>query len=133
MLEIDNYLDAARRLAEQMRVILRGVVRRFPLAAIVIVVLLAGGVALLISGGSSGDVAGATSIIAALGLTWKGLGSALGQVAGKLEQPLWGAVLDSAIADAITLLEGNQLDHRGRRAIAMHMARNGDRDGGRES
>jgi hypothetical protein len=122
MLEIGNYLDAARELASQMHTVLRGVVRRFPVLTAIAVALVVGGVVLLAVGGTSGIVAGASSILAALGLTWKGLGGALGQLAGRLEQPLWGAVLDSAIADAITLLPESKADPHGRRELALQMA-----------
>jgi hypothetical protein len=122
MLEIDNYLDAARELADQMHRILRGVVRRFPMVTSAVVLLICLGVGLFVVGGTSGVVAGAGSIIAALGLTWKGLGGALGQLASKLEQPLWGAVLDGAIADAITLLPDNKADLHGRRELALQAA-----------
>ncbi len=123
MLEIDNYLDAARSLAKQMHVMLRGAIRRFPIVVYGAAALLLLGVALLVIGGSGGTVAGAGSILAALGLTWKGLGSALGQLAGKLEQPLWGAVLDNAIAEAITLKPGNTADKHGRLTDAIAMDR----------
>ncbi len=122
MLEIDNYLDAARELAGQMHTILRGVVRRFPVITGTIVLLVLLGVGLFVVGGTSDVVAGAGSIVAALGLTWKGLGGALGQLAGKLEQPLWGAVLDGAIADAITLLPDSKADLHGRRELALQAA-----------
>jgi hypothetical protein len=122
MLEIDNYLDAARDLARQMHTVLRGLIRRLPWLAGLAAVLLGGGIALLIVGGSSEIVAGASSILAALGLTWKGIGGALAQLAGKLEQPLWGAVLDEAIADAITLLPDNAHDHRARTKVALQMS-----------
>lgn len=123
MLEIDNYLDAARGLADHMHVVLRGVVVRFPWIVLTATLLLFGGIALLIIGGGSAIVAGAGSILAALGLTWKGLGGALGQLAGKLEQPLWGAVLDDVIAKAITLTPENKADHGGRHAVAVEMSR----------
>jgi hypothetical protein len=119
MLEIGNYLDAAHQFARQMRAVLRGVIVRFPILVVLIVGLLALGVVLLATGGSSKIVAGASSLIAALGLTWKGLGGALSQLVTKLEQPLWGAVIDVAITDAITLLPDNKLDRRGRRAVAL--------------
>ena len=50
------------------------------------------------------------------------MGGALGKLAGKLEQPLWGAVLDSAIADAITLKPDNKADKLGRSALAAVLA-----------
>ena len=125
-LEIGNYLDAARELARKMRSTLIAVIARFPILAILTLVLIGGGIALLAVGGGAHIVAGATALFAAFGLTWKGLGGALGQLAGKLEQPLWGAVLDQAIAGAITLaLPGsdNANDYRGRGELAQQMAR----------
>jgi hypothetical protein len=88
-------------------------------------VLLAGWIAVLIIGGNA-IVAGAATIIATLGLTWKGLGSALGQLTGKAERPIRDAVLDTAIADAIDLLNTKRRDHRGRRTLAQQMTYEGD-------
>jgi hypothetical protein len=122
MLEIDNYLDAARRLSVRTAAIVRGVVVRMPLLSTLVLALAGVGVWLLAEGGSAQLVAGVTSVLAALGLTWKGLGGALGKLAGKLEQPLWGAVLDDAIADAVTLLPSNKADVLGRRQIALTVA-----------
>ena len=125
LLDIDDYLNAARDLAARMHSILRDVVARFPLLIGLVAMLLVAGVVLLIIGGGSEIVAGAASLIAAVGLTWRGVGGAVGRLAGKLEQPLWGAVLDIAIADAITLLPagGPPLPpRRPRREIALEMA-----------
>jgi hypothetical protein len=121
MLEIGNYLDATRSLLDHLRTVLLGVVRRLPVLAALVFALLVGGIVLLAVGGASQLVAGASSILVAVGLTWKGLGSTLGQLAGRVEQPLWGAALDDAVTDAITLLPGNTKDNRGRRALALAM------------
>jgi hypothetical protein len=121
MLEIDNYLDAARELVSRSAVIGRGVVRRMPWLSALIAALLGAGVSLFVLGSSSQLVGGVTSILVALGLTWKGLGGALGQLVGKLERPLWGAVLGDAIADAITLLPDNKAEKGGRRQVAAAM------------
>lgn len=122
MLEIENYLDAAQDLVSRAAIISRGVVRRMPMLSALIAVLLGGGVALLILGSTTQLVGGVTSILAAVGLTWKSLGGALGQLVGKLERPLWGAVLDDAIADAITLLPNNAAEKGGRRRVAIAMS-----------
>jgi len=119
MLEIDNYLDAGKELARRMAAIGWRAAWRMPLLSLLVAGLVAAGIWLLSQGSSSQLVAGATSVLAALGLTWKGLGGALGKLAGKLEQPLWGAVLDQAIADAITLLPDNSAEHGGRRQVAL--------------
>jgi hypothetical protein len=93
-------------------------------------VLFLGGVALIVANDKDGSViAGIGGILASLGLTWKGVGGALGDLAGKLEKPLWGAELDAGIADAITLIgvppaslsprgDAANRDYGGRRARA---------------
>ncbi len=47
----------------------------------------------------------AIAAAAALGISWKGIGTAAGSLAAKLEQPLWQAELDAAIGIALTVLE----------------------------
>jgi hypothetical protein len=124
MLEIDNYLDAAERLAGHGRTIAWRFVRRFPVAVAIVVVLFAAGVVLLVAQSSSAStLAGLGSIVAALGLTWRGIGDTLGKLAAKLEPPLWGAELDTAITQAITLVPGAPPGHdpAGRRGLARAM------------
>lgn len=96
----------------------RKVLRRFPVLVGAVIVLVVAGIVLLIIGGSSQIVAGAASLLAAVGLTWKGVGDAIGQLAGRFDQPVWQAVLDAAIANAITLLPNNEGDQRGRGTVA---------------
>jgi hypothetical protein len=126
MLAIDDYLDAARAVASHAAAVLRGAVVRMPLLALLILALVGVGVWQLVEGSSSHLVAGVISVLAAVGLTWKGIGGALGRLVGKLEQPLWGAVLDDAIADAITLPANNTGAAVGRREVAL-----AERDEGR--
>lgn len=121
MLEIGNYLDAAERLAERGRQITWSFIKRFPIVVAVVVVLLVAGIVLLVAQSSAAStLAGLGSIVAALGLTWRGIGDTLGKLAAKLEPPLWGAELDIAIEQAITLLPGGTAphDHAGRRKLA---------------
>jgi hypothetical protein len=125
LLEIENYLDAAEQLASRGRALLLNAIKHYPVAVGIVVVLLCGGVALLVLGGPTRLVAGATSVLAALGITWRGLSTILDRVGSQLEQPLWGAVLDQAIADAVSLVpvpaaNGGKADkdYRGRRRIA---------------
>ncbi len=106
MLEIDDYVDAAERLSRRMRTVALRLVRRFPEVVVAVVLLFAAGVALIaFTDSEAAIVAGAGSVLASLGLTWRGVGRSLGGLAGKLEQPLWGAELDASITQAITLLE----------------------------
>lgn len=122
MLEIDDYLDAAERLSRRMRKLAATVLRRFWLLAAAIVALFGGGVALILATDTDAAVvAGAGTILASLGLTWRGLGRSLGVLAAKLERPLWGAELDTAITEAITLLpreKGRDVSER-RRKVAV--------------
>jgi hypothetical protein len=105
MLEIDDYLDAAERLSRRMRKLAGTVLRRFWLLVLAIVALFGGGVALIVvTDTDAAVVAGAGTILASLGLTWRGLGRSLGTLAAKVERPLWGAELDTAVKQAITLL-----------------------------
>jgi hypothetical protein len=105
MLEIEDYIDAAERLSRRMRKLGRRIVTRFPALVATLVLLVAAGIALIVlTDTEAGVIAGAGSIIAGFGLSWRGLGRSLGGLAGKLEQPLWGAELDKAITQAITLL-----------------------------
>lgn len=106
LLEIEDYVDAADRLAKRMRKVAGQLVKRFPLVCALVVGLFAVGVALVAAfpDSSAAIVAGAGTILASLGLTWRGAGRSLGGLASKLEQPLWGAELDTAVTQAITLL-----------------------------
>jgi hypothetical protein len=134
MLEIDDYVEAADRLAKRFRSVARHVLRRFWGMALLIVVLFVGGIvlALLDTRSSAAVVVGAGTILASFGLSWKGIGRALGQLTGKLERPLWGAELDTAITAAITLLareDAGRRDtsqHRREVAVALAAARHRD-------
>jgi hypothetical protein len=120
MLEIQNYLDAASELLRRLRGLLLRSILRFPAVSLLVVVLFAGGTALILSEHTKASIAaGLGGIVASLGLSWKGLGGAVGRAAAHLEQPLWGAALDAAIVDAITLLPGNKKDRRRRRELAL--------------
>ncbi|HEY5318699.1 MAG TPA: hypothetical protein VIJ20_11995 [Solirubrobacteraceae bacterium] len=106
LLEPDNYLDAARQL--ERRFLRRALSSRWLWTIAVLAVALFGvGIyVLLAANGHAGKVAaGASAVLASLGLTWKGIGGTLGKLVGKLEGPLWGAELDAAITDAMTLTE----------------------------
>jgi hypothetical protein len=111
MLEIDDYLDAAQRLSVRVRSIVRSFLRRFwPLVSL-IVLLFAGSIALLVSSdGNASALAGAGGLLASFGLSWRAVGTSVGRVLSKVEQPLWGAELDVAVTRAITLIKPNKGD-----------------------
>jgi hypothetical protein len=109
LLEPDDYLAAARQLESSFA--RRALSSRWLWAVAVVAVVLFGlGIYfLLAANGQAGKVAaGASGVLAAVGLTWKGIGGTLGKLVGKLEAPLWGAELDAAITDAITLADTPQ-------------------------
>ena len=128
MLEIDDYLDAAERLSRRMRKLGWTVLTRFWIVAVLVVLLFGGGIALIVATDSDAAVvAGAGTVLASLGLSWRGLGRSLGGLAAKLERPLWGAEIDTAITQAITLLpreKGRDATEQ-RRKVAVAL---GDRD-----
>ncbi len=105
LLEPENYIDAAEQLAVKLRATASVLLRQYLLWVIGIAVLLAAGIALLIASPSeaSKTAAGLSAVIAALGLTWKGVGTALGKLTSQVEGPLWGAELDGAVTAAVTL------------------------------
>lgn len=129
MLEIEDYVDAADRLSARLKTVAWQLLRKFPGLMAGALLLFAIGLALVIVFRESAGavVAGAGTILASVGLTWRGAGRSLGVLAAKLEQPLWGAELDIAIMQAITLLAREDPKHRdtarARREIAVAMGR----------
>jgi hypothetical protein len=106
MLEIGDYIDAAQRLSTRMRAIAGRGLREFPGLVAAVVLLFCGGIALMVlTDNAATAAAGAGGVLASLGLTWKGVGGALGRLARQVEDPLWGAELDQGITRAITLLK----------------------------
>jgi hypothetical protein len=109
MLGITDYTDAADRLVTQAKKVIEALLARYkyflsPLAAVVLVVIL---VAAFNPSASSAVVAIGTAA-AALGVSWKGIGSMLAGLGKQLQKPLWNAELDQAIAEAITVLPGEK-------------------------
>ncbi|HEX8158728.1 MAG TPA: hypothetical protein VF526_15190 [Solirubrobacteraceae bacterium] len=106
MLEIADYLDAAQRLSVRMRSVAGRLLRTFPVLVAAVLVLFVGGIAAMLATNSAATAAaGAGAILTSLGLSWKGIGSALGRLARQVEDPLWGAEIDHAVTRAITLLK----------------------------
>jgi hypothetical protein len=106
MLEIEDYLDAAQRLSLRMRLIAARLLRDFPALVVTVLALFIGGiVAMVATNNAATAAAGAGAVLTSLGLSWKGIGGALGRLARQVEDPLWGAEIDRAITRAITLLK----------------------------
>jgi len=65
------------------------------------------GLGLVIWDPTGGSLAGGlATIIASLGLTWKGVGSSLGTTAAKIERPIWQGALDTQITTSLGLIPG---------------------------
>jgi hypothetical protein len=102
-LELTDYVGVAEGVVTEIRGLARRALAQMWLLFAIVFVLLAAGVAgIVIWQHSAGSAAGIASILAALGLTWKGVGSSLGRAISRVEEPAWDAQVDRAIAYAIT-------------------------------
>jgi hypothetical protein len=103
----ESYVLAGARLVSLVGRLMRRFLLRFWPFLLLVVLLFAGGVALVLADDdAAGRLAGASGIVASLGLSWKGVGGSLGAALARAEQPLWSAALDEKITDAITTLPG---------------------------
>ncbi len=109
VLEFDHYLTAGEGLMKHVGALARKFLGKAWPAVLVVVALLAGVVVFVMTNPDSTAhaVAGLGGLLAVVGLGWKGVGGSLGKALGQLEQPLWGAELDAAVADAIGLVPGS--------------------------
>jgi hypothetical protein len=106
LLEPENYLDAADRLAAKLRATATSLLKQHVVWVVLIGVLFVVGVAgLAIAPRTGGGIAaGLSSVLAAFGLSWKVIGGTMGELAARLEPPLWGGEVDGAVTDAVTLV-----------------------------
>jgi len=74
-----------------------------PFVAVVLALLAAGIWGVLEYEETSKVIASLAAIATALGISWKGLGATLGQLAGNVERPIWQGALDLVVADAVTV------------------------------
>jgi hypothetical protein len=107
MLGIDDYTDAADRLVQQGKGVVKRLLERYkwfllPFAAVFTVLLLLA----FFDESTSKALVALGGAAAALGISWKGIGSSLAGLSEQLRKPLWNAELDHAIAEAITVLPG---------------------------
>lgn len=103
VLETIDYVHAGEGLVQRTGALAGRFLVHYWWLASAVVVLFGGGVWLIVGSGSGAAVgAGAATIFASLGITWKAIGSSLGAAAGKLEQPLWEGQLDRVIYERIT-------------------------------
>src|SRR4051794_21431489 len=105
LLHVSDYVGTAEQVVGRLQDVTRQALRgRLRWLVLMILALIVAGVALLLNTDTSGGVtAGAGSLLAAFGLTWKGIGHYLGHAAAKGEQALWDAQLNWTIAYRATL------------------------------
>jgi hypothetical protein len=106
MLTAQDYIRAGERLARQWAGLTVRMVRTMPWLLIALVLLLACVILALvyIPGSAVARAATGTAAIAGtLSAIWKLVQSRLGSIASQVEQPLWGAELNTAAAEAITV------------------------------
>jgi len=105
MLRMKDYLAATREMLSRAGELLWGVLKHLWFVVAAIAGLVAAAMILLVtSHTTSGNIAAVAALAAALGVTWKGVGDAVWRAASRLERPLWGAALNVAIYEAITML-----------------------------
>jgi hypothetical protein len=104
MLTVESYLKAVTALRTRVFSLVRPWLYRYGpwlLGFFAVVGLVLG---LLITNGTSQLVVGITAVAGALGISGRTLGAAFQKVGSMLEQPVWGAELDAAVAEALTNL-----------------------------
>lgn len=111
-LRLSDYVAAADSVTGKLWETARQVAARFAvwLVAALVVALLGIGLIIIDTKGTIG--AGIASVIAAFGLTWKGIGELFGRAAAKGGEQLWDAEIDWAIAYRFTILRNPPADQQ---------------------
>ncbi|HKA49323.1 MAG TPA: hypothetical protein VKK19_07020 [Candidatus Dormibacteraeota bacterium] len=103
-LRLSDYIAAADSVTGKLRSTAQQVAKRFWVWLVIVLAIAALGIGLIAWGAKGALGAGIASVIAAFGLTWKGVGEFFGRVAAKGEAELWDAEIDWAIAHRFTTL-----------------------------
>jgi hypothetical protein len=109
MLNADDYVKASEALIQRLGTIGRRFWAQYRWGIILGVVVLGAvvaGLVLVPSNGTAGGLGALGAILAATGITWRGVSSTLGTALRKVEPALWGAQLDLVATVAITDLPG---------------------------
>jgi hypothetical protein len=102
LLRLSDYIGTAEEVVARLHdFAIRALRSQLAIPAVVAFVLLAGGLAAMFL--SDKVAAGATSVLVALGLSWKGIGQYFGRAAAQGEQALWAGQLDWSIAYRATV------------------------------
>ena len=103
ILRMSDYVGSVEGVSRRLRELAWSTIREMKVLTGIVVVLVLGAVALFVVGSSGSVTAGAGSLLAAFGLSWKTLGEFVGRAAAKGEQSLWDAQLDWTIAYRCTI------------------------------
>ena len=128
LLRLSDYVGTVGGVARRLREVARHALRTFAFWLVLALALAVAGVWLLLGSEQSGSIgAGTASILAAFGLTWKGIGEFFGRAAAMGEQQLWDAELDWVIAYRCTTLPETpgrfEIRHVADRCTQQHMRR----------
>jgi hypothetical protein len=109
LLSADEYVNASEALIQRLGMIGRRFWAQYRMGIILAVIALGLVVVglLLVPSGTGGGLGALGAILAATGITWKGVSSTLGAALRKAEPALWGAQLDLVATAAITILPGS--------------------------
>ncbi len=110
-LTADDLVEAGNALLQRLMVlIVQFLIRYWKIAFAGTALLVVLAVALTIgAGGIAAALGGLAALAGAFGITWRGTRSTLGSALASAEKPLWGAQQDLAVAKAITVLPGSDL------------------------
>ena len=111
-LRITDYVAAADSVAGRLSQTARQVAARFKVWLIAALLIAAAGIVLIFVGTKGTIGAGITAVLAAFGLTWKGIGQFFGRAAANAEEQLWDAEIDWAIAYRFTILQNPPADNQ---------------------
>lgn len=103
-LRLSDYVAAADSVTSKLRETARGVAKTFWVGLVAVLAIAAVGIGLIAWGAKGAVGAGIATVIAAFGLTWKGIGEFFGRAAAAGEAELWDAEIDWAIAHRFTIL-----------------------------
>jgi hypothetical protein len=111
-LRLADYVAAADSVAGKLWQTAQQVAARFKVWLLVVLLIAAGGIVLIVVGMKGTIGAGIAAVLAAFGLTWKGIGEFFGRVAANGEEQLWDAEIDWAIAYRFTVLRNPPADNQ---------------------
>ena len=133
LLTPEDYVRAGERLARTWAGMAARMLRTMPWLIIVLILLLAAVIlALIYIPGSAVArwATGTAAVAGALSALWKLIQTRLGSIAAQVEQPLWGAELNLAAAEAITVPPLGASQDPAWESAFEHADADGDADGG---